>query len=354
MNLESLKLALKNSHNTVEIIVWLSIFLIAGLFVGALLEMFLKRFGNRFASMTKWKFDDFLVRSLRGTLIPLCTVISLYIAANLIPELRNAQWILNKSCFAAIAFFITLIVARFSSRVVRHLCDSSAAPLPSTFLSSLASVFVFIIGTLVALQTFGISITPILTTLGIGGLAVALALQDTLANLFSGVYILISKQVRLGDYVRLDSGNEGYISDITWRNTVIKTLSNNFIIIPNSKLASAIITNFCLPAKETTFQLDLGIGYESDLSKVERITKDTIKEVLQNIPGAVTSFEPLIRYHTFGPSSINFSIIIKANEYSNQVLIKHECIKMLHSRYKEENITIPYPIQTIHLEKCSS
>lgn len=351
MNFESFKLALKNSHDTIEIIIWLAFFLTVGLIAGTLLEMFLKRFGSRFVSMTKWKFDDFLVNSLKGILIPLCIVTSLYIAVNLISELKNTHWILNKICFAAAAFLITLIVARFSSRLVRHLCDSSAAPLPSTFLSNLASVFVFIIGILVTLQTFGISITPILTTLGIGGLAVALALQDTLANLFSGVYILISKQVRLGDFVKLDSGNEGYIYDITWRNTVIRTISNNVIIIPNSKLASAIITNFSLPAKEITVIVDLGISYESDLSKVEKIIKDTIKEVLKNISGALSTFEPIIRYHTFGSSSINLSIIVKATDYSSQGLIKHECIKMLHRRFKEENITIPYPIQTIQLEK---
>jgi small-conductance mechanosensitive channel len=186
MNLESFKLALKNPPVTVEIIIGLAIFLIAGLIVGTLLELFLKRFGSRLTSLTKWKFDDFLVRSLKGTLIPLCIVISLYIAENLIPELNNAHKFLNKSCFAAIAFLITLIVARFSSRMIRHLCDSSAAPLPSTFLSSLASVFVYIIGILVTLQTFGISITPILTTLGIGGLAVALALRIRLPIFFQG------------------------------------------------------------------------------------------------------------------------------------------------------------------------
>jgi small-conductance mechanosensitive channel len=350
MNTESLKSVLPQSQHPVETAVWLIIFLIAGAITGFALEFILKRYGHRWASMTKWKIDDFLVHSIRGTLLPLAVVISFFIATVLLPDLRTMQVLFDKISFASAAFLITLIVARFLAKIIKHYSSSANVPLPSSLLSNLASVVVFVIGTLVTLQTFGISITPILTTLGIGGLAVALALQDTLANLFSGLYILLSKQIRIGDYVKFDSGNEGYITDITWRDSVIKTLSNNLIIIPNSKLASAMITNFSLPSKEITFTLDIGVGYESDLAKVEDITKETVKTVLAIIPGGITSFEPLIRYHTFGPSSINFSIIMRAGEYVDQGTLKHECIKALHKKYSEENIVIPYPVQTIQLK----
>lgn len=350
MNFDSLKSTLQHPHAFLEMTTWIVIAVVAGVFIGIATELILKEYGNRLALMTKWKFDDFLIRSIRGTLLPLCIVIALCISVHAIPDLKSTQIFFDKTCFAITAFLITLIIARFSSKMIRHFSSTAAAPLPSTFLSNLTSVIVFIIGTLVTLQTFGISITPILTTLGIGGLAVALALQDTLANLFSGLYILLSKQVRLGDYVKLDSGNEGYISDITWRNTVIRTLSNNFIIIPNIKLSSALITNFNLPVKEVTFHLDIGIGYESDLSKVEKITQETVKDVLKSIPGGVTTFEPLVRFHTFGPSSIIFTIIMKANEYVDQYHLKHECIKSLHKKYTEDGIVIPFPIQTVHLK----
>jgi small-conductance mechanosensitive channel len=351
MDTEFFKTVFPQSHQPFETLVWLIIFLAAGIVLGFTFEIILKKVGFHWASLTKWQIDDFLMHSVKGTLLPLTIVISFFLSTIIIPDLVSMQTLLNKISFTSAAFIITLIISRFLSKVIKHYSSNAQVPLPASLLSNLTSVLVFIIGTLVALQTLGISITPILTTLGIGGLAVALALQDTLANLFSGLYILLSKQVRIGDYVKLDSGNEGYICDITWRNCVIKTLGNNLIIIPNSKLASAMITNFSLPAKEVTFTLDIGVGYESDLSKVETVTKETVTEVLSTTPGGVTTFEPLVRFHTFGPSSINFSIIMRACEYVDQGQLKHECIKMLHKRYKKENIDIPFPIQTIQLKK---
>jgi small-conductance mechanosensitive channel len=352
MNMDYLKTVFPQSQQPVETAVWLIVFLIVGALTGFVFEIILKRYGNAWASLTKWEIDDFFVHSVRGTLMPLTIVISFFIATIMIPDLRTMQVLFDKISFASAAFLITLILARFLSKVIKHYSSTSNVPLPSSLLSNLASVIVFVIGTLVTLQTFGISITPILTTLGIGGLAVALALQDTLANLFSGLYILLSKQVRIGDYVKLDTGNEGYISDITWRDSVIKTLTNNLIIIPNSKLASAMITNYSLPVKEVTFSFDIGVGYESDLSKVEAVTKETVATVLANVPGGVTTFEPVVRFHTFGSSSINFSVTMRACEFIDQANLKHECIKALHKRYNEENIVIPYPVQTIHLKEC--
>jgi small-conductance mechanosensitive channel len=351
MDTEFFKTVFPQSHQPVETLIWLIIFLGAGIVLGFTFELILKKVGFRWASMTKWQIDDFLMHSVQGTLLPLTIVISFFLSTIMIPDLMAMQILLNKISFSSAAFIITLIIARFLSKAIRHYSSTAHVPIPASLLSNLSSVLVFIIGTLVALQTLGISITPILTTLGIGGLAVALALQDTLANLFSGVYILLSKQVRIGDYVKLDSGNEGYISDITWRNSVIKTLGNNLIIIPNSKLASAIITNFSLPVKEITFSFDIGVGYESDLSKVETVTKETVTAVLATFPNGITTFEPLVRFHTFGPSSINFSIVMRACEYVDQYQLKHECIKKLHERYKIENIVIPYPIQTIYLQQ---
>ncbi|WP_371681655.1 mechanosensitive ion channel family protein [Chroococcidiopsis sp. TS-821] len=144
--------------------------------------------------------------------------------------------------------------------------------------------------------------------MGIGGLAVALAFQDTLANIFSGLYLLISKQVKTGDYVKLETGQEGYVTDITWRNTTIKELPNSTIIVPNSKLSSAIFTNYCLPAKELSIQVHLGVSYDSDLDRVEQVTLAVAKEVMHDVLGVSNTFEPFIRFHTFGDFSIDFTV----------------------------------------------
>jgi small-conductance mechanosensitive channel len=208
------------------------------------------------------------------------------------------------------------------------------------------------IGVLIMLQSLGISITPIITALGVGGLAVALALQDTLSNLFSGLQILISRQLRPGDYIRLDTGEEGYVADITWRNTTIRALPNNMIVVPNAKLASSIIvTNYYMPEQEMSVLVQVGVAYESDLEKVEKVTIEVAKEVMKEVPGGVPEFEPFTRYHTFADFSINFSVILRAKEVVDQYLIKHEFVKRLHRRYLKEGIQIPFPIRTIHMKE---
>ena len=150
--------------------------------------------------------------------------------------------------------------------------------------------------------------------------------------------------------MQLESGEEGYLTDITWRNTTIRALPNNRIIVPNSKLASAIITNFHLPEKEMAVLVQVGVSYDSDLEKVEKVTMDVGKEIMKEVAGGVAEFEPFVRYHTFADFSIRFTVMLRAKEFVDQYLIKHEFVKRLHQRYRDEGITIPFPIRTIYWE----
>ena len=127
---------------------------------------------------------------------------------------------------------VTVAAGRAAAGFVRLYADRRDNLLGSTSIFvNLARALVLVIGALVLLQSLGISITPILTALGVGGLAVALALQDTLSNLISGLHVAASQQIRPGDYIRLDSGDEGFVTDITWRNTTIRALPNNLIVV---------------------------------------------------------------------------------------------------------------------------
>ncbi|HEY7163203.1 MAG TPA: mechanosensitive ion channel family protein [Candidatus Binatia bacterium] len=208
--------------------------------------------------------------------------------------------------------------------------------------------FVAVGGTII-LDNLGISITPILTTLGIGSLAVAIALQDTLGNFFAGLYVKADRFIEPGQYVRLESGEEGYVSHIGWRSTRIRMLPNNMVIVPNSKIVQSIITNYYLPEKELAVLVQVGVHYDSDLRKVEQVTCEVAKDVLRSVAGGIATFEPFIRYHTFNQSSIDFSVILRAREFTDNFLIKHEFIKRLQERYRQERITIPFPIRTVYM-----
>jgi small-conductance mechanosensitive channel len=186
-----------------------------------------------------------------------------------------------------------------------------------------------------------------LTALGVGGLAVALALQEPLANFFAGLFITLAGQIRVGDYVRLDSGQEGYVVDFSWRSTRLRMLANNLVVVPNAKLAQAIVVNHHLPSQDLAVLVDVGVDYGCDLRHVERVAVDVGRDVMRDVTGGVPEFDPFVRYHTFGESSIDFTVILRAKEFVDQYLIKHEFVKRLHARFNEEGIVIPFPIRTI-------
>ncbi len=272
-----------------------------------------------------------------------------YGASFLMPIAPKLSEILQKIITALILYTIVLILARLTAGFV-SLSSQKIEGLSASLLSNLAKVLVLILGILTIVQAFGIAVTPILATLGIGGLAVALAFQDTFSNLFSGLYLIISGQVRTGDYIKLASGEEGYIHDITWRNTTIRELPNNIIVVPNSKLASAIFKNYHLPVKEIMLQVPISVSYDSNLEEVEQITVEVAQEVMQTVSGGVPEFQPFIRYQSFEDFSIHLIVYLRVNEFFDQRLVKHEFIKKLHKRYREEEIEIPFPTRTIYFK----
>ena len=257
---------------------------------------------------------------------------------------------LKKIIIAIFLFTVTLVFARLAAGFV-NLFIQRTEGVSASLISNLIKTTIFVLGALIIFQTIGIEVTPIITTLGIGGLAVGLALQDTLANLFSGFYLILSKQAKTGDYIKLEGGEEGYITDITWRNITIEEISKNTIIVPNSKLASANFTNYHLPAKQLTLTMNIGVSYESNLEKVERITVEVAKEVMQEIAPDLLENEPFIRFHTFNDFSIDFTLYMRVAEYFDQRIGKHLLIKKLHKRYNQEGILIPFPIRDIYMKE---
>lgn len=340
-----------NRALTVDDLVIAGIAVAAGL-VAAFLLRILMRWLGKHAERTRWSGDDVIVDALR-TVVPWAAVVGGVAAAGgVLPLTRTVQHHVNQVLTVILIFVVTLTAARVIGGLVRAVTQSRSGVAGSaTIFVNITRVLVLAIGFLVVLQTLGISIAPLLTALGVGGLAVALALQDTLANLFAGVHILASKTVQPGDYIRLSSGEEGYVVDINWRQTTVRQLSKNLVVIPNGQLAKTNMTNFTRPDEDLTVLLQVGVSYDSDLEHVERVTTAVIAEVMTEITGAVPDHEPAIRFHTFGESSIDFTVILGVGEFSDQFRIKHEFIKRLHKRYRDEGIGIPYPTRTVTLQQ---
>jgi len=328
---------------------------IVSILIGIIFQRVILSKLRRLALKTKWKGDDIIINALKGAVVLLFfTLLGLYGAISVSPLSGNFSHLLQSIILVIIILSITWLLTNIATGFLKLYADRFKDAIPqSTIFKNLTKIVIITIGFLIILQTLGISITPILTALGVGGLAVALALQDTLSNLFSGLHIILSRQVKTGDYIKLESGEEGYIMDITWRNTTIRMIPHNIIIVPNSKLASIIITNYCLPERDMSVLIQVGVSYDSDLRKVERVTVDVANEVMKTVAGGVAEFEPFIRYHTFDDSSINFTVILRAREFVDQYMLKHEFVKRLHERYRQEDIEIPFPIRTVYLNQPS-
>jgi small-conductance mechanosensitive channel len=206
----------------------------------------------------------------------------------------------------------------------------------------------------VLLDYLGISISPMIAGLGLGGLAIALALQPTLGNFFAGAQIVSDRSIRVGDYIELDSGQKGYVVDVGWRSTRVRTTYNNMMIIPNSRLIDSIITNFHGPTMELAVIVESGVSYSSDLALVEEVALAVAREIIEELPEAVKTREPWFVYDEFGDSNINFWVWLYATDRLGAFRMKSELIKRLHARFAREGITINYPVRLITYEDAKS
>lgn len=323
-----------------------------GLVVGVLVSLVVRRVVvtrlARVAARTATQLDDVLLATLRGALPLWGALLGLHIGVRMSAVSDNIRDTAGQVVILLLGISMSWTLARLAGFMVRMAGGSSDAIPAARILRNLAQVGVFLVGALITLATIGVSVAPLLTALGVGGLAVGLALQDTLANLFAGFHLLVSRQVRPGDFVKLGTGEEGYVEDVTWRYTTIRRLPNDLVIVPNAQLASSVTTNYSLPNSEQSILVDVSVAYEADLSRVERVTIEVAREILGSVTGGVEGFSPLVRFHTFGDNGITFTVVLRGKHVTDQYLLRHEFVKQLHQRYAVEGITIPYPQRTIH------
>jgi small-conductance mechanosensitive channel len=308
---------------------------------------------HRWAERTTTQLDDLVVSSLRSPSIFWAIALGIYLGVAFSDLPERYIFYISRTIHVIIILSVTIAASNLSGRIFKSYIRQSNLPLPTTGLAyGLLKAVIIIIGLLIILSVLGISITPLITALGVGGLAVALALQDTLANLFAGIHILVEKSVRVGDFVKLETGQEGYVQDISWRTTQVRMLPNNMVVIPNSKLAQSVITNYYLPEKRMSLLIPIGVSYSSDPEQVERILVEEAKKGTADIPGLLADPEPFVRFIPgFGDSSLDFTLICQVKEFVDQYFAQHELRKRIFKRFKAEGIEIPFPHRTVYLRE---
>ena len=334
------------SLDSAEIVNWL---LPLGIFVGTtFIGWVVEAFVLRRIQRALWHGSSLFVRGMHRQLILWSMLLGVGLALPYSPVAasRNLTEIIHQVLLFLFIVLLTSALARLITDIIRYSSRPDARPVLS-IITNVTSVAIYVIGALIALQVFGISITPAIAALGVTGLAASLALQASLTDLVSGMQIIVARQIQIGNYVRLSSGEEGYVTDINWRTTCIRQLANNIVIIPNSKMTSSIVINYFQPEKELSVLIDVSVSYQNDLELVERTTIAVAKEVMQLVTGGVPESEPMIRYAAIEDSNIRFTTIMRGQEYVHQYLLKHEFIKRLHQRYQQEGIEIARPIRSL-------
>ena len=290
--------------------------------------------------------DSLFLKSIRVPSMLWCIVLGLFVALEMadLPPRLGAQ--IHIVLEAAIILSITITAAGVLDSLVAAAGARRALAVGVTGLfRTSVRLAVLVVGGLVLLSSLGIAITPILTALGVGGLAVALALQDTLSNLFAGIHLLADKPIRVGDYVRLSVENvEGHVVDVGWRSTRIRMLQNNVVVVPNKRVAESVITNFDLDEARMAVSIRVGVGYDVDPDHVERVLVDEATRAVGQVPGLLADPPPAARLIPgFGDYSLDFTLACQARSFVDQFTVQHELRKRILKRLRAEGIAMPSP-----------
>ncbi len=328
--------------------------LVAAAVLGYLFEKFVIAAIKRATKSTATEIDDIIVRAVHPALVFAIFVGAVwigirYLGTGLPPDV--VVWTRNISLA-----IVVILAALVGSRLVHGLLQFRARKRPewrsaANLGGRILSTIIYVLAFLTILDFYGVSITPILTSLGIAGIAVALALQDTLSNFFAGIWMQTGRAMRPGHFVRVeDSRVEGYVVEVGWRTTKIRTLPNNIVIIPNAKLSQSVVTDYHLPETRMALLISVSVGYEADPAHVEKVLVEETLAAAETTPGLLREPAPFVRFIPgFGDYSLQFTLICQVREFVDQYLAQHEIRKRILARFAKEGIRIPYPIREQHV-----
>ena len=251
----------------------------------------------------------------------------------------NSQAWVSHAVVVVAVLSVTLFFARLAGSLIRAYLNQDTVTAPSgTIFVNLARLVIWAIGLTFVLGALNVQIGPLVASLGIVGLAVSLGLQDTLANFFSGLQITLSHQIMPGQYIRLSTLQEGTVVDVTWRNTTLLGPGHDLIIIPNSVIATTLITNFTAEDEEHVEAIPFTVAFGSDLDEVRRIALGVARAVREAHEEAVDEFEPACHFRAFGPEGVSAVVTIRVTRFQDRLDVVSDLIERLHHELAERGI----------------
>jgi|APSaa5957512576_1039674.scaffolds.fasta_scaffold07656_5 MscS family membrane protein len=303
---------------------------------------------------TKTNLDDLILKKTSKPITLLVLLVGLKISLLEFP-FPEATALLISNLFITLLvisiFYLIYNIFVISFKRVWKRAAKKARTTPNEGIIDLTSgtikVILILILIIYLLSYWGVEIGPLLAGMGIGGIAIAFALQASLANIFGGISIILDKTVKVGDLVNLPDGTLGKILKISLRATKIKTFDNEIVIVPNSKLANSNIKNVAQPEPKSRVVIPFGVAYGSDIEKVRKVVLSEIKKV----KGFVNDPEPSVMFLEMGDSSLNFKAFFFVDSFENRFAAINEANTKIYNALNKAKIEVPFPQMDVHLKK---
>ncbi len=325
---------------------------IAALIIGKFIYVVLRKSLERLTKQTKTDVDDKILAATGRSIYAILFFVGLKIGLDFTGILDAHAEILGK-LFGVVWIIIGAFLATEITSILISVYGKKRFGVGTAYLiQRLTKIGIVFVAFILVLNSFGIEVSPLVASLGIAGIAIAFALQDTLANFFSGLYLTADQPIRPGDYIKVDDNISGTVLEIGWRSTRLKTYDNNILIIPNKKLGESIITNYNLPGSKIIMNVTIDASYDNNPKKVEKVIYETAKKIRDKMDGCVKDYNPVVRFYEFGDFGLKFKVFLEVKKRGDQFVVGHELRKALYDAFKKNKISIPFPTHEIFLHKA--
>lgn len=303
---------------------------------------------------TKTKVDDLIVKRSMKPISLIIILAGMRLATSMVGLNANTIYVVGKGLSSIVVFLGMWISISIIKILIDNWGVNWAKRTKSTvddnlikLLHKVTKMLVLVIGIMFLLDVWGVNITPLLASLGVAGIAVAFAMQSTLANIFGGMSLIMDRSLKVGDVVELDADTIGNVLDIGIRSTKIRTFDNELIIVPNGKLADMRIKNYVQPDESARLVVQFSVAYGSNVDKVKKLILSEIKKIDE----IVNDPEPFIRFIEMGESALNFKAYMWLENYKHRFAVKDVVNTKIYNALNKAGIEIPFPQMNVHLKK---
>ncbi len=323
------------------------------LFSAFIIRFIFTKFLHRLVKGTQTEIDDKIIATAKGPMLFLIITFGIFLSGRILGAEAQFGNFYTNFFVTIMAFLVFWIFAQIIMILVRgaretvgenvKLFEDKIYPFFEKILKFiLALIYLFLV-----FKIWRIDLTPLLAGAGVMGLAVAFAAQESIANIFGGISLFADKAYEIGDYVIVDDKYRGEVVDIGIRSTKIKTRDDVMIVIPNSVMSNTTVVNESGITPKLRVRIDMGVSYDSDLEKVEKVLLDIADKTdyVEKKPA------PRVRYRDFKEYYVHVQLSVWVKRPALRGRIKSFMIKDIHKRFKKEKIVMPYPIQEVHIRK---